>query len=434
MSTHIVGLFSGAGGLSLGFNQAGLPPSFAVDIDSDACRTYSANLLTDAHTLDLGSCDDTMIRRLLSPYRNCFAVIGGPPCQGFSTAGARRSDDPRNNLVFRYLDIVDFLNPRWFLFENVEGILTANGGDSIHDLLSCFIDRGYTVLIEKINFAAYGLPQSRKRVLIVGNRIGADFELPPETHSFCSGKHNSIRPLPSSPSLMTAVGDLPLCGKSEGLLPYPAITPAPYGVLMRLDNLSDGVTHHYVNSSALEHEKIAMLKPGQTMRDLPEEHWHPSFRRRAYRRVMDGTPTERRGGAPSGVKRLVADRCSLTITSAACREFIHPVEDRPLTLREAARLQSFPDYFNFSGSHSAIATQIGNAVPPMVAEIFARHISKLDGIFGSDIRTLRVTAPGLLGYRLTDSNGKSPALQHTETLLQSLPIVGAKKVETLYGI
>jgi DNA (cytosine-5)-methyltransferase 1 len=434
VSDQVVALFSGAGGLSLGFSRAGLPPLFAADMDEDACSTYSTNLGTQAHPLDLGSDDTVGIRKLLVPYRNCFAVIGGPPCQGFSTAGTRRSNDPRNRLVFHYLDIVDYLNPRWFLFENVEGILTANGGESIYSLLACFIDRGYTVRLEKINFAAYGLPQSRKRVLVVGNRIGANFDLPAETHSFSSGKHKSIRPLPHSPSLMDAILDLPASSTSENRLAYPAIEPTAYGAAMRSGNTKGGVTHHYASANALDCERIGLLRPGQTMRDLPEEYWHPSFRRRAYRRVMDGTPTERRGGPPSGVKRLIGDKCALTITSAASREFIHPIEDRPLTLREAARLQSFPDWYEFQGSYSAIATQIGNAVPPLAAEILARHIANLDGSFGMVHPVAAEALPGLLGFRLTDSLGKSPALQRTEALLLSLPAASVAETGRLYGI
>lgn len=433
MDSPVVSLFCGAGGLSLGFCQAGLKPDFAADIDSFACKSYSANLKIEACTIDLSK-NIGLLQTCLSSYRNCFAVIGGPPCQGFSTAGSRRSDDPRNQLVFSYLEIVDFLNPRWFLFENVEGILTANNGNSLHSLIACFINRGYTVRVEKINFAGYGLPQSRKRVLIVGNKIGVDFDLPFETHAFSSGKHRSIKPLPQSPSIMDAIGDLPSCSPSERSLPYPTNELTPYAQLMRDGNANGNVIHHYASVGLQDQERIALLKPGQTMFDLPVEHWHPSFKRRAYRRVMDGTPTEKRGGPPSGVKRLVGSECSLTITSAATREFIHPLEDRPLTLREAARLQSFPDWFNFTGSHSAIATQIGNAFPPLVARIIAQHIIALDGQFGYGRHSLSRVSPGLLGFRLTDSNGKSPALQKTETLLHSLPLVGKNAELRLYGI
>ena len=429
MSDQVVALFCGAGGLSLGFANAGMAPRFAAEIDPFACATYSENQCAQAHRLDLGASDSAPIFRLLETHRDCLAVVGGPPCQGFSTAGSRRSDDPRNRLVFSYLKIVDFLRPRWFLFENVEGILTAEGGEAVYSLLSCFIERGYTVRLEKVNFAAYGLPQSRKRVLIIGNRLGMPFTLPRETHSFMSGKHNSCRPLPAGPSIVDAIGDLPQPSAVEFQVQYRFPAHSSYASSMRKNNPSNAVTHHF--SPPADYSLFHLLRPGQTMRDLPEEHWHPSFRRRANRRVKDGTPTERRGGAPSGIKRLFGDRSSLTITSAASREFIHPSEHRPLTLREAARLQSFPDWFNFKGNASSIATQIGNAVPPLVGEVFAKDIALFDGAFGGGKSVVSVR-PGLLGYRLTDANGQSPALRRTEQLLRQLPIVGKESERLLW--
>ena len=155
-----------------------------------------------------------------------------------------------------------------------------------------------------------------------------------------------------------------------------------------------------------DRERIAALLPGQTMRDLPEEMWHPSYRRRAYRRVQDGTPTERRGGAPAGLRRLRGDEPSRAITGASCHEFIHPVEDRPLTLREAARLQTFPDEFTFSGSKVDRQTLIGNAVPPLFAsrigDAVRAHLTEEGG---------NVSGKGaLVRFHPTLADGMSPAL------------------------
>src|SRR5579885_2708778 len=141
------------------------------------------------------------------------------------------------------------------------------------------------------------------------------------------------------------------------------------------------------------------------MKHLPEELQHPSFTRRSYRRVMDGTPTEKRGGPPSGLKRLVALEPSLTITSGSYSEFIHPIENRPLTLRECARIQSFPDWFEFKGSWSSIATQIGNAIPPLFMEILIRHIQTF-----ATWRRLEQSRGRWLGIDATKSHGKSPIL------------------------
>ena len=158
------------------------------------------------------------------------------------------------------------------------------------------------------------------------------------------------------------------------------------------------------------------LKPGQTMKDLPEHLQHLSFKRRASRRVMDGTPTEKRGGAPAGLKRLLAAEPSLTITGAATREFIHPAQDRPLTIRECARIQTFPDDFDFSGTASQKIRQIGNAIPPLLAEIFATHIRDT---YGFESQSSRHQGK-LLGFSLTKANAMSPALKHTYNLLHSL--------------
>jgi DNA (cytosine-5)-methyltransferase 1 len=162
-------------------------------------------------------------------------------------------------------------------------------------------------------------------------------------------------------------------------------------------------------------EKISMLEQGQTMKDLPEHLQHPSFKKRAARRVKDGTPSEKRGGAPSGLKRLKLDEPSLTITGAAIREFIHPIENRCLTIRECARIQTFPDDFIFFGSNGDKIQQIGNAIPPLLAKTFAEHIYNL-GFTENKIESEGT----LVDFVLTKSEGLSPALQKTERLLSEL--------------
>ncbi|MDY7020546.1 MAG: DNA cytosine methyltransferase, partial [Cyanobacteriota bacterium] len=180
--------------------------------------------------------------------------------------------------------------------------------------------------------------------------------------------------------------------------------------------ISISVLDHFVPKlTPLQMQRICLLKPGQTMKNLPEHLQHQSFKRRANRRVRDGTPSEKRGGSPSGLKRLLFDEPCLTITGAAIRELIHPEEDRPLTLRESARIQTFPDDFIFSGSFSQKIQQIGNAIPPIIARIFAESIRDQYGFeFQSNSQEL------LLGYCLTKANAMSPALKKTDGLLKSL--------------
>jgi DNA (cytosine-5)-methyltransferase 1 len=420
MSECVVSFFSGAGGLSLGFANAGIKPVFGVDINSDACSTYESNLGIPCHHLDLSNKDFSKLLNLLAPYQDVLAVIGGPPCQGFSTAGNRNKFDPRNQLIFNYFAIVEQIRPKWFLFENVEGLLTSNNGKSIFDLVSRFIKLGYSLRLEKVNFAAYGLPQSRKRVIIIGNRLGAEFNFPFETHSFDAGKHNRLLPLfPNSPTLSEAISGLPEASKRECLAPYTSDKGInEYDTFMRLFNQSGGVKHHFSSPSNNDLERYKLLKCGQTMKDLPEILWHPSYRKRAFRRVLDGMPTEKRGGAPVGIKRLHSNQCSPTITSASSRELIHPLLDRSLTLRECARLQSFGDEYVFKGTTSSIATQLGNAFPPLAAKLFAQLIMQVEGTYGSNKGSYTVKKAQLLGYRLTDALGMSPTLMQTDSLLK----------------
>jgi DNA (cytosine-5)-methyltransferase 1 len=162
------------------------------------------------------------------------------------------------------------------------------------------------------------------------------------------------------------------------------------------------------------------------MKDLPEELQHESYRRRANRRVSDGMPTEKRGGAPAGFKRLRGELNALTVTSAAPREFIHPVADRALTLRECARLQSFPDSFRFTGNAMSVARQIGNAIPPLAGRVLAEAIMREDGHAGADVGRARGEALGLIGFHLTVAEGMSPALAKTAASLRSLMNEGAE--------
>lgn len=420
-SDDVLTLFSGAGGFSYGFASAGIKPLCGAEIDEDACRSYESNVGSPCHNVDLAKTPPAFFKELLGG-KEPFAIIGGPPCQGFSTAGSRLASDPRNSLIFNYLSIVAEIKPRWFIFENVEGLLTSGHGEAVSSLVREFLKIGYCVRIEKVNLASYGVPQTRKRVLIIGNRLGADFNFPEEIYSYESGKSKKRSNKPFAPSLIEAISGLgSATSKRTEKSPYDIPLPInSYDELMRAGNTSGLVTEHFDNTKPDDVLRYSLLKCGQTMKDLPEEYWHDSFRRRAFRRVKDGIPTEKRGGAPSGIKRLHGNLQSLTITGAAYREFIHPLFDRPLTIRECARIQSFPDSYVFCGNAASVIQQIGNAVPPIAAAVFAAHLQQLDGAFGSDRSSLhQVSSPRLLGYQLTESVGMSEALKKTDYLLRA---------------
>lgn len=421
-SHDVLSLFSGTGGFSYGFSNAGLAPVCGAEINKDACATYQENVGGVCHNVDLAITDPSFFRNLLG-NREPFAVIGGPPCQGYSTAGTRDTNDPRNRLIFNYFRIVSEIRPRWFIFENVEGLLTSGNGAAVFALVREFLSIGYSIRLQKLNLAAYGVPQTRKRVLIIGNRMGIDFSFPEETYSYDSGKSKKRSTKPFAPTLDQAIGGLGFSAilRAE-TVPYRTQEPEnSFDRLMRVGNHDQAVSEHFHSTQDKDIERYALLKQGQTMKDLPEEYWHESFKRRAFRRVMDGTPSEKRGGAPSGIKRLNGHLQSLTITSAAPREFIHPHENRPLTLRECARIQTFPDRYKFFGNAASVAQQIGNAVPPLAAAAFASHLQKIDGEFGSGLQTSRCCNESkLLGFVLTEALGMSESLKKAESLLRSL--------------
>lgn len=407
-----ISLFSGAGGCSLGFKEAGYEIIYASDVDDKAVSTYRANFTnTVCEQSDIAQLDfQKLLKRLKIASGAIDIVIGGPPCQGFSSAGMQFWDDPRNSMLKHYVDALRIIKPKWFLMENVEGLLTAHQGNYIYQVSQAFIELGYRIRVDKVYAQEYGVPQRRKRVLIVGNRVGVDYS-PPEIISHATGR--IFRK--SDFNVLDAIVGLPNASNQDEPMAYSASPTTDWERAIRRECMS--VTQHYSPKlSEIQLMRIRHLKEGQTMKDLPYKLQHESFKRRASRRVMDGTPSEKRGGAPSGLKRLVGCEASLTITGAAIRELIHPIEDRPLTIRECARLQTFPDRFVFHGSRGQIIQQIGNAIPPALAKHFALHIKQLNSLSESP----NSYRGELLGFSLTKAQAMSPALQRTNQKLKSL--------------
>jgi DNA (cytosine-5)-methyltransferase 1 len=380
----VLDLFCGAGGLSCGFINASYRVLAAIDNYDAAVQTYAANL--GSHVLKWNISDD-------SDFPETTIIIGGPPCQGFSSAGLRRSNDHRNSLVARFAQLVAKLRPKAFVFENVEGFLTAEAGTRVFELLTPLISAGYRIHLRKVNAANYGVPQHRKRVIAIGG-LGWDPHFPEPTHSAfgAPGALSAAPFLPLTPTVMDAIGSLP-----------PA-QPEPPGVPQG---------HYYRRLNGLELARAAALKPGQTMRDLPAELQHDSYQRRASRRVMDGTPTERRGGAPAGIRRLLPNQPSKAITGGALAEFVHPAENRSLTIRECARLQTFSDDFVFCGNKAEQTQLVGNAVPPLLAQVIAQSLAH-------DLENIEsmVDKGALLSFVPTLSEGFSPVLKMVTELVQ----------------
>lgn len=382
-----IDLFAGAGGMSLGFQRAGFAPLAAFDNWTPAVRSYALNLGAHVHKLAINA-------ELETP--EATIVAGGPPCQGFSTAGLRQPADARNTLVGEFGRLVARLKPSAFVFENVEGLLTSADGLFVFELLEPLIEAGYRVHLRKINAANYGVPQHRKRVIGIGG-LGWDPSFPEPTHA-AFGAPGANRRNRQALSLS------PTLGEALDLLAATAAHETVPDHIKR--SLSEGDLH-----------RAELLSPGQSMRHLPEELWHTSYKRRAFRRVMDGTPTEKRGGAPAGIRRLRADEPSKAITGGALRDFLHPHEHRPLTIRECAAIQTFPYDFKFWGTDAEKIQLIGNAVPPLLAEVIATSL-RHDLL---DERPKR-TGGALLSFEPTCASAMSPALERV-----------SRKVEERFG-
>lgn len=392
-------LFCGAGGLSCGFVDAGFGCALAVDHNEAAVETHRLNFDSPVKRVDVTT---------MSEFPQVSVVVGGPPCQGFSSAGLRAAGDHRNTLVGWFAETIARIRPAAFVFENVEGFFTAEDGFHVFELLDPLVEAGYHIHVRKINAANYGVPQHRKRVVAVGG-LGWDPALPEPTHSAfgAPGAQLAARHLPRTPTLADALAGLP----------EPATEPP-----------GTPDDHYAARLSGIDLERATRLAPGQTMRDLPPELQHESYRRRAFRRVMDGTPTDRRGGAPAGLRRLRPDEPCKAITGAARAEFLHPIDDRYLSLRECARVQTFPDDFRFAGSPSERQQLIGNAVPTRLARILATTLkAQLEQAQPKNSEQGR-----LLSFVPTLSDGMSPALQSiTERVERRYALVLPTNVEQM---
>lgn len=402
-----VSLFSGCGGCSAGLRLAGIPVTLAAELDDDACSSYAINLgEKNVWNVDLSAVTPSdLMNRVGASVGEIPLLSGGPPCQGFSSAGAKNWSDKRNTLLRNFVDLVVGVRPVWFVMENVEGLLTSNDGFFITEAITRLLSAGYWVRAKKVYMEGYGLPQRRKRVIVVGNRERCEFHFPTETHSEMDP--TSLFTAPPQLSILDAIGDLPEAVEG-GEVTYDRPAATEYQRAMRRTDGMPVTLHMTKKVNELTAKRISHLRQGETMKHLPQELQHPSFTRRAYRRVMDGTPTEKRGGAPSGLKRMIGSDPALTMTSASPSEFVHPTVDRLLTLRECARLQSFPDSFAFTGSWASVATQIGNAIPPLFMKVLAEQI-----LASASWKGKERTKGRWLGIEATKASAMSPALERT---------------------
>lgn len=342
-----VDIFCGAGGMSIGAEWAGLELALAIEKDRHATETYRTNhpgvkILED----DIRNIDPRDHIK-----GDIFILFGGPPCQGFSTSNTktRTLTNENNSLFEEFLRFVSLLNPQWFVFENVEGFQKFNKGSVVELLKTKFSKAGYKISYEILEASNYGVPQHRNRFFMVGNRIGVDFKFP--------------KPLKKKVTVKEAIGDLPYLknGDSKESLPYKTNSLNSY--LKTIRNGSKFALQNFVSrNNDYVIERYDHIGPGQNWEAIPK-HLMENY--------ADLT------NCHSGIyRRLHPNKPSIVISNYRKNMLIHPSQNRGLSVREAARLQSFPDSFVFKGPLTHIQQQIGNAVPPLLAKAVFDKIMK----------------------------------------------------------
>lgn len=350
---NVLDLFCGCGGISKGYELAGYNIVGGIDFNDDATKTFQHNFKNA--TVFCTDITKFNKKEILDTYKNVDIIVGGPPCQGFSSANRwqKEADDPRNKLFFQYLRFVETLEPKAVMIENVRGLLTRDGGyakDRIFELLD---NMGYNVSMKVICASDYGVPQDRKRAIIIGirrenknDKRAFDFDAIPTKEKTTVG--DAIGEL-------YALENMP----EESLI----LTDEPTSEYRKFLRRSDGKIpdHSSVYPAPKVQERIHYVPQGGNWQDVPEELW----------------PNNRKNRHSSAYKRLKENSQSCTIdTGNAHSNYFHPLFDRIPSIRESARLQSFPDEFEFIGPRGSKYKQVGNAVPPLMAMAIANELKK----------------------------------------------------------
>ena len=371
-----IDLFSGAGGVTLGLLNAGFDVLLCSDISESCEATHRSNfpeipfIRRDIHWL--AGAD---IRREAGIGNGELdLLIGGPPCQGFSIIGQRQLWDPRNGLFREFMRIAGELEPKTIVIENVTGLATLERGAVLAELGAAFRDAGYSIDCAELLAAQYGVPQMRWRMFFVGwrNDLGQRGGFPQPTHG--SPGIGDLVPNRTVPpeltegfvSIRQAIGDLPPVEAGGYATQYEQGPEGSFQKAMRLFALPPLKNHYAPRLSPQNLERIRRLKPGDDWRTLPHELL-PGSMRRALRK--DHTRRFRRMEW-DGVARSIITR----FRDPKSGEYIHPEQHRTISIREAARIQSFPDWFVFEASNSEQYDQVGNAVPPLLARAAAAKL------------------------------------------------------------
>ena len=340
----IIDLFSGVGGLSLGFEMEGFESVVAIDFWDDAIKTYNHNLKDKVGiSIDVTKFNDELLPNIIKEHK-IDGVIGGPPCQGFSTARLSNAtekigkiNESRNHLYLEFFRTVDIVRPKFFLIENVRGLVSANKGAFVKDITERFGGIGYNVSYKILNASDYGVPQNRQRVFFIG-LLDGEFEFPEKFDYKVSSKE--------------AIMDL-IQSNEEANQKYSTPSQNEYQKLMR--NGKKTVKNHEIT---IHNEQttnvISMVPNGGNIKSLPPEYWNIRKYNKAFQRMNSELPSN-------------------TIDTGH-RNYFHYEANRIPTARESARIQSFPDSFEFLGTKGSQYKQVGNAVPPLLAKVLAQKI------------------------------------------------------------
>lgn len=338
-----IDLFAGAGGLSSGAMLSGIDVRYAVELNPHACDTFKLNhpntTLLSKDVRNVKGEDFKYLRRTQQ-----VAIFGGPPCQGFSTSNQKnRNSDNKNNWLFReYLRLVSEVQPDWVVFENVKGLLETEEGYFLEAVLAGFKRIGYTTSHFILNSANYGVPQKRNRLFIVASLHGVEIEQPAPI----TKKHVTVA---------QALRDLPDLenGDTQDEKTYASAARTMYAKSMR-GKLQTCHNNLVTNNAPYIIERYGHIPQGGNWENIPK---------RLMKNYTDASRCH------TGIyRRLREDEPSVVIGNYRKNMLIHPWKDRGLSVREAARLQSFPDHFRFAGSIGFQQQQVGNAVPPLLSK------------------------------------------------------------------
>lgn len=381
---NCIDLFAGAGGLSSGLQMAGFNPLFATDIHEVYSSSYRFNHRdTLVTTEDVRNISPKAIAKQISIEPEQLDLIaGGPPCQGFSiNAPIRSSEDERNHLFWHYLKFCEFFRPKFVLIENVPGIMSFDKGAVVDSIRESLARLGYAVEYRILFAPHFGIPQLRYRFVVIANRLGWQFEFPEPLH-YAKGVANFTgskelcqfipelfaHTLKEQPTVWDAISDMPEIdgGTKQHEYEYPVAPQSVYQEVLREG--SGKTTNHWASGlGKVNLDRLEFIPQGGSWRDIPFEYL-PAGLKRARR----SDHTKRYGRLhPDGLCSTILTKCDPHWGS-----FFHPFQKRVISVREAARMQSFPDTHVFIGSITQQYEQVGNAVPPLLAKALGDRIQK----------------------------------------------------------